>query len=91
MFEHLMNGCCTGPLQLHIEATYLSHPQASTAVDTVTEKVHHVLQAIANQGVTHSSSIGNKHPGPLLNGISEEGQDTSAYQSEPLLPPLHAH
>ena len=41
-----------------------------------------MLQAIANQGMTHGSSIGSKHPGTMLNGISEEGQDTSTYQSE---------
>ena len=81
-----MDSCCASTLQLHVEAAHLSRLQAFTAVDSVTEEVSHVLQAIANQGVTHSSSIGNKHPGPLLNGISEEGQDTSAYQSEPLIP-----
>ena len=43
------------------------------------------VQAIANQGMTHGGNIGSKHPGTLLNGISEEGQDTSAFQSEPLL------
>ena len=40
------------------------------------------MQAVANQGMPHGSSMGSKHPGPLLNGISEEGQDTSTYQSE---------
>ena len=40
------------------------------------------VQAIANQGMTHGGSIGSKHPGTLLNGISEEGQDTSAFQSK---------
>ena len=38
-----------------------------------------------NQGMTHNSSLGNKHPGSLLNGISEEGQDTSVYQSKPFI------
>ena len=42
------------------------------------------MQAIANQGMTHGGNVGSKHPGTLLNGISEEGQDTSAFQSESL-------
>ena len=45
------------------------------------------MQAIANQGMTHGGSMGSKHPGTILNGISEEGQDTSTFQSESLNTP----